>query len=148
MLGLSPFRSGPDPNHGQPRGVSIVIGASLAGEVTRVFALIAARLRTIVHGSDDPQAKRTLDDRLRAVILGQYNLLSRAPRATMRRRKFITFVGFSAVARPIGALAQQTSKIWRVGILETTSETLNAPNVNAFRRGLRARLRRGAKPRH
>jgi ABC-type uncharacterized transport system substrate-binding protein len=55
----------------------------------------------------------------------------------MRRREFIMFVGFSAVARPIGALAQQTSKIWRVGMLETTSETLNAPNVNAFRRGLR-----------
>src|SRR4029453_16262592 len=85
--------------------------------------------------ANDP--KRTLDDRLRAVILGQYNLLSRAPRATMRRREFIMFVGFSAVARPIGALAQKTSKIWRVGMLETTSETLNAPNVNAFRRGLR-----------
>jgi putative ABC transport system substrate-binding protein len=54
----------------------------------------------------------------------------------MRRREFITLVGFSAVAWPVGALAQQTSKVWRVGMLETTSETLNAPNVNAFRRGL------------
>jgi putative tryptophan/tyrosine transport system substrate-binding protein len=54
----------------------------------------------------------------------------------MRRREFITLVGFSAVAWPIGVWAQQTSKVWRVGMLETTSETLNAPNVNAFRRGL------------
>ena len=54
----------------------------------------------------------------------------------MRRREFITLVGFSAVACPIGALAQQTSKVWRVGMLETTSETLNAPNINALRRGL------------
>jgi ABC-type uncharacterized transport system substrate-binding protein len=55
----------------------------------------------------------------------------------MQRREFITLVGFSAVAWPIDAWAQQTSKVWRVGMLETTSETLNAPNVNAFRRGLR-----------
>ena len=55
----------------------------------------------------------------------------------MQRRKFITLVGFSAVAWPIDTWAQQTSKVWRVGMLETTSETLNAPNINAFRRGLR-----------
>jgi putative ABC transport system substrate-binding protein len=55
----------------------------------------------------------------------------------MQRREFITLVGFSAVAWPIDTWAQQTSKVWRVGMLETTSETLNAPNVNAFRRGLR-----------
>jgi ABC-type uncharacterized transport system substrate-binding protein len=55
----------------------------------------------------------------------------------MQRREFITLVGFSAVAWPIDTWAQQTSKVWRVGMLETTSETLNAPNINAFRRGLR-----------
>jgi putative tryptophan/tyrosine transport system substrate-binding protein len=54
----------------------------------------------------------------------------------MRRREFITLVGFSAIAWPTGVWAQQTSKVWRVGMLETTSETLNAPNLNAFRRGL------------
>jgi len=36
----------------------------------------------------------------------------------------------------MGAAAQQTSKVWRVGMLETTSQTLNAPNLNAFRRRL------------
>ena len=54
----------------------------------------------------------------------------------MRRRDFIKAVAGSAVAWPMGAAAQQTSKVWRVGMLETTSETLNAPNVTAFRRGL------------
>jgi putative tryptophan/tyrosine transport system substrate-binding protein len=55
----------------------------------------------------------------------------------MQRREFITFVGGTAVAWPIGAPAQQTGKVWRVGMLETTSATLNAVNVDAFRRGLR-----------
>jgi putative tryptophan/tyrosine transport system substrate-binding protein len=54
----------------------------------------------------------------------------------VRRRDFIRAVAGSAVAWPIGAWAQRTSKVWRVGMLETTSETLNAPNVTAFRRGL------------
>jgi ABC-type uncharacterized transport system substrate-binding protein len=54
----------------------------------------------------------------------------------VRRRDFIRAVASSAVAWPIGAWAQQTSKVWRVGMLETTSEALNAPNVTAFRRGL------------
>ena len=54
----------------------------------------------------------------------------------MRRRDFIRAVAGSAVAWPMGATAQQTSKVWRVGMLETTSQTLNAPNLNAFRRRL------------
>jgi putative tryptophan/tyrosine transport system substrate-binding protein len=55
----------------------------------------------------------------------------------VRRRDFIRAVASSAVAWPLGALGQQTSKVWRVGMLETTSATLNAVNVDAFRRGLR-----------
>jgi hypothetical protein len=55
----------------------------------------------------------------------------------MQRRQFITFLGGTAVAWPLGALGQQTSKVWRVGMLETTSATLNAANVEAFRRALR-----------
>jgi putative tryptophan/tyrosine transport system substrate-binding protein len=57
--------------------------------------------------------------------------------AAMRRREFITLIGGAAAAWPLGARAQQTSKVWRVGMLETTSATLNAVNVDAFRRGLR-----------
>jgi putative ABC transport system substrate-binding protein len=52
----------------------------------------------------------------------------------IRRREFITLVT-SAAAWPLAAGAQQ--KVWRIGVLETVSEALSAPNFNAFRRGLR-----------
>src|SRR5262245_32493607 len=55
----------------------------------------------------------------------------------MRRRELITFLGGTALAWPLGALAQQTGKVWRVGMLDTTPATLNAANIDAFRRGLR-----------
>jgi hypothetical protein len=50
MLGLSAHSCGMSSNHGQPHVVAIVIGASLAGDLTRVFALIVARWRIIVRG--------------------------------------------------------------------------------------------------
>jgi putative ABC transport system substrate-binding protein len=55
----------------------------------------------------------------------------------LRRREFITFLGGAAAAWPGAARAQQTNKVWRVGMLDTTAATLNAPNVDAFRLGLR-----------
>jgi len=55
----------------------------------------------------------------------------------MRRREFIAFLGGAAVAWPIAAWAQQAGKVWRIGMLETTSATLNAANVEAFRSALR-----------
>jgi len=54
----------------------------------------------------------------------------------MRRREFIKAMAGSAVAWPLAARAQQTGKIWRIGMLETTSATLNAANVEAFRSAL------------
>jgi putative tryptophan/tyrosine transport system substrate-binding protein len=54
----------------------------------------------------------------------------------MRRREFITLVGGSAAAWPLGARAQQ-GKLWRIGMLETISPALNAANLAAFRNGLR-----------
>ena len=55
----------------------------------------------------------------------------------MRRRDFITLVGGAAAAWPLAALAQQKSKIYRIGILETVPQKINASNLNALRRGLR-----------
>src|SRR5262249_53718629 len=55
----------------------------------------------------------------------------------MNRRAFITLVGGAAVAWPIAAHAQQ-GRVWRIGFLETIAEAENAPNMDAFRQGIRA----------
>jgi putative ABC transport system substrate-binding protein len=54
----------------------------------------------------------------------------------LKRREFITLLG-GAAAWPLGARAQQAGKIWRVGMLDNTSPSLNAANVDAFRQGMR-----------
>ena len=55
----------------------------------------------------------------------------------MRRRQFIAGVGAAAVVGPRGTWAQQPGKIWRIGMLDTASATLNAANIDAFRQELR-----------
>src|SRR5262245_30508023 len=50
----------------------------------------------------------------------------------MRRRDFIRLVGGVAVW-PLAVQAQQPEKVWRVGMLDTTSAKLNAVNIDAFR---------------
>ena len=54
----------------------------------------------------------------------------------MNRRAFITLLG-GAAAWPLAARAQQSAKVYRVGMLETISEALNAANLAAFRHSLR-----------
>ena len=39
---------------------------------------------------------------------------------------------------PFAAEAQQAGRVYRVGMLETRSTTLNAANIDAFRQGMRA----------
>jgi len=51
------------------------------------------------------------------------------------RRAFITFVG-GAATWPLAARAQQP-KVYRIGLLETVSVTLNAANYSDLRQGLR-----------
>jgi putative ABC transport system substrate-binding protein len=55
----------------------------------------------------------------------------------MKRREFITLVGGAAATWPLAARAQSPGKVWRIGVLEMTSPSQNAPNFDAFRQGLR-----------
>jgi len=56
----------------------------------------------------------------------------------IRRRDFLILLGGGAAAAwPRAARAQQPSRVWRIGVLETTSMALNAANFGAFRQSLR-----------
>src|SRR5262245_30626526 len=56
----------------------------------------------------------------------------------MHRRSFLTLLGTSAAASawPLAARGQQASKVWRIGILDTTPAELNTVNIAAFHRGM------------
>jgi putative ABC transport system substrate-binding protein len=54
----------------------------------------------------------------------------------VKRREFFTLAGSAVVAWPLAARAQP-AKIYRIGILETVSSSLNVKNIDALRRGLR-----------
>jgi len=54
----------------------------------------------------------------------------------IRRREFMILLG-GAAAWPVAARAQQPGRVWRIGVLETTSMALNAANFEAFRQSLR-----------
>ena len=56
----------------------------------------------------------------------------------IRRRDFLILLGGGAAgAWPRAARAQQPGRVWRIGVLETTSMALNAANFEAFRQSLR-----------
>ena len=56
----------------------------------------------------------------------------------MNRREIITlFGGAAAMLAPLPLSAQSATKVWRIGLLETTSMALNAPSFDAFRQSLR-----------
>jgi putative tryptophan/tyrosine transport system substrate-binding protein len=55
------------------------------------------------------------------------------------RRQFIVTLGGAAATWPLAARAQQPGKVYRIGMLEGLSATLNVANINALREGLRQR---------
>ena len=52
------------------------------------------------------------------------------------RREFISVLG-GAVAWPLASHAQQSVKVWRIGMLEMIPATANSTNLDSFRNGLR-----------
>ncbi len=54
----------------------------------------------------------------------------------MKRREFITLIGAVAVGASGAGRAQPPAKTLRIGMLETTSPSLNKSNLDALRRGL------------
>ena len=55
----------------------------------------------------------------------------------MDRRVFVGAVAGGVLATAFSALVQPQPKVWRVGMLETTSAEMNAANLDAFRQELR-----------
>jgi putative tryptophan/tyrosine transport system substrate-binding protein len=53
----------------------------------------------------------------------------------MRRREFIAALG-SAAAWSVGVRAEESPKLWRIGLLETIPPELNTSNLGGLRRGL------------
>src|SRR5262245_33488841 len=53
------------------------------------------------------------------------------------RRQLIVVLGAGALAEPLASFAQQRGKLWRIGVLETTSMESNAVNFDAFKTGMR-----------
>jgi ABC-type uncharacterized transport system substrate-binding protein len=54
-----------------------------------------------------------------------------------KRREFITLLGGAAAAWPLTSRAQQSGRIYRIGVLETSPAASNAANFDALRKGLR-----------
>jgi len=52
------------------------------------------------------------------------------------RRRFIAALTGGLLAAPLAAEAQTAGKVYRIGMLETTSPVLNAANLDAFQQGL------------
>jgi|SRR5215467_5059829 len=55
----------------------------------------------------------------------------------MERRAFLTMVAASVLTTPLAIDAQPVGKVYRLGYLSVGSSTLNSPNAEAFRQGLR-----------
>jgi len=55
----------------------------------------------------------------------------------MQRIGLAVVVAVGLTLAPLLAGAQQTGRVYRIGVLETLSATLNATNLDAFRQGLR-----------
>ena len=56
-----------------------------------------------------------------------------------RQRLVLGIAAFSVMVTAVPLRAQQHGKIWRIGMLETSSKTVNSVNLDALRKGLQER---------
>lgn len=54
----------------------------------------------------------------------------------MNKRTFARLLGAAVFTGPLAGLAQPSTTVWRIGMLEAISESENARNLDALRRGL------------
>jgi putative tryptophan/tyrosine transport system substrate-binding protein len=55
----------------------------------------------------------------------------------VKKAALLAALVLASLSTPLAAAAQQPGKVYRIGMLETTSMALNAANLDAFRQGLR-----------
>jgi ABC-type uncharacterized transport system substrate-binding protein len=55
----------------------------------------------------------------------------------LKKAALLAVLILAGLSTPLAAAAQQPGKVYRIGMLETTSMALNAVNLDAFRQGLR-----------
>jgi putative ABC transport system substrate-binding protein len=80
---------------------------------------------SVKYATFPPRATRQFADRRSEFVI-------------MRRREFIAMVAGSAAARPLAAGAQQSGKVYRIGVLlAVTRSTRLSPQLQAFEDGLR-----------
>ena len=53
-----------------------------------------------------------------------------------KRRELVIALGASALVASLPSFAQPQRRVWRIGVLDTTSLSMNATNLAAFRKGL------------
>src|SRR4029450_10510865 len=62
---------------------------------------------------------------------------SKRPRPITHLRALTLALVLSAIAAPLAVDAQQSEKLYRIGMLERTSPAINAANLDGLRQGLR-----------
>ncbi len=63
--------------------------------------------------------------------------LDRSAAPAVGRRRFLAAIAAGLLAAPLGAEAQRSGKVWRIGFLAPAPMPPNEPNLEAFRQGLR-----------